>query len=242
LLLSFTETFQVIMHEDKSILSFGISGFIKTISAIVILLLLLSVATSIYYYNYNDLEYFNMLFSLDKENNIPTRFSSGLLVIASLLFFIIYTIKRKAEEKFTFNWFFLSVIFLLMGLDESVQLHEQTSQFFRKYVKGLHFAWVIPGIIFVLFFGLAYLKFFLNLEMRWKKLFLFSALLYVGGALGVELISNFFQASHGQDNLGYAMLTNFEEILELSGTTLLIYSLLAYLKNISPCYRIDLKT
>jgi hypothetical protein len=228
------------MVEDKSVFSFRISNVIKFISITVLLLVLASVAANVYYYTFNDLAYIASLFNLDKEGNIPTRLASGLLVMASFLFYIIYRIQKKEKGKYILHWLFLAIVFLLMGLDESVQLHEQTSQVVKMYVKGLHFAWVIPGAIFVLVFGIAYLKFFLDLEPRWKKLFLVSAVLFVSGALGMELVGNFFQAAAGQDNLSYFFITNFEEVLEFSGVILLLYTQMSFIENKNKCYRVEI--
>jgi hypothetical protein len=229
------------MSEDKSVLEFRISALIKFLIAATVLLAVLSIGFNIYFHTYNDLAYINSLFDFDSEWNIPTRFASELLFISSVLFFVVYRVKKKMKDKFKLHWLFLAVIFLVMAVDESVSLHEQTSQFLRGSVKDLHFAWVIPGTIFVIVFGIAYLKFFFNLETRWKKLFFLSAAIFISGALIMEIVGNFYQARAGQDNLMYSMLTNFEELLEFSGVILLIYSLSTYLMHLSPTYKIILK-
>jgi hypothetical protein len=227
------------MHEDKTLLQFNISFLITILVAVTLLLIVLSVALNIYYHKYNDLAYITFLFDLDSEMNIPTRYASELLAISGFLFFFVYRVKRKLRDKFTFHWLFLSFIFFLMALDESVMLHEQTSQFFRGIVPNLDFAWVIPGSLLVLVFVIAYLKFFFNLEPRFRKLFFLSAFIFVSGALGMEIVGNFYQAQAGQDNIIYSMMTNVEESLEMAGAVLLIYSLTVYLMHLGPNYRIE---
>lgn len=227
---------------EKNILRINISSLIKVLTLITLLLIILSVAANIFYYTYKDYGYFAFLFNLDKEANIPTRFASELLVIASLLFFVIYKIKSRTDREFLINWLILSIIFLLMALDESVQLHEQTSQYIKGYVKDLHFAWVIPGSIFVLIFAAGYLKFFLSFNDQWKKLFFLSAFIYLSGALGMEMVGNFYQDIAGQDNLQYVLITNIEETLEFAGVILLIYTLFSYLLSLSSSYKVDISS
>jgi uncharacterized BrkB/YihY/UPF0761 family membrane protein len=228
------------MHEDKSVLKFRISSLIKALVGITVLLALLSVGMNIYYYTFDNLGYIKSLFDLDTEGNISTRFASELLVIASVLFFIVYRTKRKLKDRFSLHWLFLSVIFILMALDESVMLHEQTSQFLRGTIENLHFAWVILGTLFVIVFGLAYLKFFMNLEKRWKILFFSSAFIFLTGALLLEIVGNFYQASAGQDNLTYSMIANIEELFEFGGVILLIYSLSSYLEQLNQYFLIEI--
>lgn len=227
---------------EKNILRINISSVIKILTIITVLLIILSVATNIFYYTYNDYGYFAFLFNLDKEANIPTRFASELLLIASFLFFVIYRIKSRNEREYLINWLLLSIIFLMMALDESVQLHEQTSQFVKGYVKDFHFAWVIPGSIFVLIFAVGYIKFFLSFNYRWKKLFFLSAFVYLAGALGMEVVGNFYQDAAGQDNLQYVLITNIEETLEFAGVILLIYTLFSYLQSLSSSFKIDISS
>jgi len=225
---------------EKNILRINISSIIKALTIITLVLIVLSVGTNIFYYTYRDYGYLAFLFNLDKESNIPTRFASELLAIASLLFFIIYRIKRRMDRRFLINWLILSIIFLLMALDESVQLHEQTSQYIKGYVHGLHFAWVILGFAFVLIFTIAYLKFFLSFTDRWKKLFFLSAFVYLSGALGMEMVGNFYQNVAGQDNIQYVLIANIEESLEFAGVILLIYTLFSYLLSISNTFKVEL--
>ncbi|RPI66146.1 MAG: hypothetical protein EHM47_17360, partial [Ignavibacteriales bacterium] len=111
----------MVMVEGKNVLKFSVSSLMRIIIVITIFLILISLATNIYYYLYDDLAYVNALFSLDKEGNIPTTFSSGLLITASFLFFIIYRVKKTMGELYILNWFILFIIFFLMGLDETIQ-------------------------------------------------------------------------------------------------------------------------
>mgnify|MGYP007066198105 CR=1 FL=1 len=173
-------------------------------------------------------------FTLNAEVSVPTCFSTLMLATTSILFFVIATQKRKETDRFKVHWTVLSFTTLLFSIDEIAGFHEQLSKLFKNFpnIKGLfYFKWVIPGLVFVFLFGFAYFIFFLHLEKKFKVLFLLSAGLYFGGALGLEMIGSLFASDNG---LIYWVISSIEEILELLGTALLIYSLLLYLENYLP--------
>ncbi|MEE8516008.1 MAG: hypothetical protein V3T02_05135, partial [Alphaproteobacteria bacterium] len=94
------------------------------------------------------------------------------------------------------------------------------------YVGGyLYFAWVIPAAIITGLFGLAYTSFLLHLESRFRRLFVASAVLYVGGAIGLELVGGKVVSGGGESSMAYALIATGEETLEISGVILFIYAL-----------------
>jgi hypothetical protein len=76
---------------------------------------------------------------------------------------------------------------------------------------------------------LAYLSFLARLPARTRRLLLTAGAVYVGGALGVESISGWQAAAHGEHNLGYHLIVTLEELCEMMGVVLFIYALLDYL-------------
>ncbi|MBP6208021.1 MAG: hypothetical protein KA473_01210 [Anaerolineales bacterium] len=184
---------------------------------------------------------FNLLrrdFYVDQEANIPTYFNTMILFIPSVLFAAIAFWKNSVRDKFKLHWVALSIIFLYLSLDEAAALHEQFIKPVRAYLNidggWFYFAWIIPGMIMVGVFALSFLRFFLNLENKYKILFLFSLVIYVGGIIGGEMLSGYFAQSTGLDNFKYSLFTSLEESLEYFGCSLLIYSLLSYLKDFLP--------
>jgi len=93
------------------------------------------------------------------------------------------------------------------------------------------FQWVTLGIPLLIIFVVSYVCFFLHLPRKYKWLFALSAGLYVGGALGFEMIGAGIEDEHGKENLIYAAIATIEETLELAGVTLLIYTLLEYIAD-----------
>jgi hypothetical protein len=176
-------------------------------------------------------------FYLDAEGNIPSYWNALLLFIPSVLLGIIGAWKYSIKDKFRFHWFGLAFIFLLLSFDEAAVLHERLIKPMRAIAgaQGLfYFTWVIPGLIGVALFGLLYLIFFLHLDKKFKILFLLSLGVYIGGVIGGEMLSGYFAANLGQKNFTYAVITSLEESIEMIGCSLIIYSLLEYIKHYLP--------
>lgn len=170
------------------------------------------------------------LFDLNGERNIPTWYASSTLLVCSALLALIASSEAKKGARYVLHWRALSAIFLAMSVDEVVQIHEQTIGPLRSVfaTAGLfHYAWSILGIVFVLAFALAYLPFVASLDTRTKHLFVTSGVLYVGGALGMELIQGWHDSLYGVDGVT-ALITTVEEVLEMAGVVIFIYALLWY--------------
>jgi hypothetical protein len=176
-------------------------------------------------------------FNMDSEADVPTFFNTVVLFVAAILFAAIAVTKFQGRDKFRIHWAGLGILFLYLSIDEAAVLHERLIKPMRSMTDlgGIfYFAWIVPGIAFVVIVGLMYLRFFLNLETKFKILFLASVLLYFGGVIGGEMLSGYFAESIGQKNFTYAVVSNLEEAIELIGASMLIYTLLAYIKQYLP--------
>jgi hypothetical protein len=179
-------------------------------------------------------------FYVDLEANVPTYFNTIILFIPALFLGIIAAWKFSIKDKFKIHWAGLAFIFLYLSMDEAATLHERLIKPMRAIVDfegygGLfYFAWVIPGIAVVILFLLAYLRFFLHLENKYKILFFISIAAYVGGIIGGEMLSGRFAGTIGLKNFEYAMFASLEESLEWIGCSLIIYSLLLYIQQYLP--------
>lgn len=171
-------------------------------------------------------------FHLESEGNLPTLFSSFLLFTSSVLLFLIYFSEKNSERK-NHEWCVLGLIFLYLGLDEGAQIHEMINVFFRGILpaKGIFFhAWVIPfGIVFLILAGY-FFPFLRQLEKRHQQLFFLSGFLYVLGGFFMEMWSGYRLDNYGFD-FGYGLINTLEEVLEMTGISLFIYSLTDYIKS-----------
>lgn len=173
-------------------------------------------------------------FDLDFENNVPAWFTSTVLLIAAALLGLIAVGKRREGCRFRAHWAWLAVIFLVLSIDEAVYMHEilRGPLHNRWKLDGLlFFAWIIPGSIAVLIFGLAYWKFLLHLGLRTRVLFVAAFSCYVGGALGLEAVGGALVQVHGYESLRYSAVMFCEEILEMVGVAIFIYALADTLRS-----------
>lgn len=173
-------------------------------------------------------------FHLDAENNIPTYFSTLLLLAVAIVAGLTARVVRERELPFYRHWVGLALIFAYISLDEFASLHERLIVPLREIFDAggiFYFAWVIPGLVLVGLFLIAYSRFFWHLPVRWKRLFAISGALYVGGALGAELIGGWYW-ERAPDSFGWVdvLLTTVEEGLEMTGMALFLYTLLEYLR------------
>ncbi|MEM8717963.1 MAG: hypothetical protein AAGE84_01465 [Cyanobacteria bacterium P01_G01_bin.39] len=178
------------------------------------------------------------LFNLDRELNFPTWYSALMLGFCGLLLRIIAMGKKQQSDRYTSDWQLLSVIFGLMALDEILSIHEvliipEISEALNL-PWFLHSMWVIPGVAFVVWFGKRYRKFVSHLPARSKRQFILAAMIYIGGALIMEMIGSHFAEAIGQQHLIYALIATVEEVLEMTGTVVFIYGLLFYLGKWTP--------
>ena len=198
-----------------------------------VVLIGISVFGQVYKYNLNEGRdrYLTTVFNLDEEHNIPTFFSTMMMLACSLLLILIGESKEERKGKYRWHWTGLGFIFFFLAFDEATVFHEKTIEPIRNFLNTgglLHFAWVIPAGVFLLILLLCYWKFLVDLPARFRGLFVLSGSVYVAGAMGMEMLSGLFLSRQGEDNLGYALLTNFEETLEIIGLLLFIHALLSY--------------
>jgi hypothetical protein len=176
------------------------------------------------------------LFDVDREGNIPTLFSVLLLFCAALLLTVITVLKKKSREPDVSKWTILALGFLYMTIDEAAAIHERLIKPIRGllgdgHVGILYFAWVVPGIAVVFVLMLFFLRFLLRLPARTTVAFVVAATLYIGGALGFELVGGRYVELHGPENLTYSMITTIEESLEMAGLIVFVYALLKYIAD-----------
>ena len=183
---------------------------------------------------------------LNGENNIPAWYSSSALLLCAVLLAVIGLAKKRGKDLYSGQWLAMAAIFLYLSMDEAASIHETIGSLIMPALKAsgylggyLHYpksrgslvmiAWVIFGTIAVLIFLLAYLRFLAHLPTKTRNLFLIAGTLYVGGALGVELLAARYYDLYGYQTLTYAMLVICEESFEMLGVVVFIYTLFSYL-------------
>lgn len=174
------------------------------------------------------------MMSLDGENNLPALFSTALLCSAALLLLLVAMLGRRERSPDTSKWLILAAGFALMALDEALALHEHLIEPMRGLLGGerlgiFFFAWVIPAIVLVGALAVFFLPFLFRLPRPTAIAFVAAGAIYLGGALGVELVEGWWREGHGHRNLMYHALVSAEEGMEMVGVIVFIRALLAHL-------------
>ena len=173
-------------------------------------------------------------FDLDAEGNIPTFYSFLALLFSSVLLGAIAHVKILDNDRYKKNWKILSFIFLYLSLDEIGQLHEDLTYPMQKLLHPtgfLYAAWIVPIGFIAAIFALSYSKFLFHLPVSTKKLFIAAAALYIGGAMGVEMLGGYVASTTGQKNVFYVIVITLEESLEMLGIVIFIHALISYIKT-----------
>lgn len=168
------------------------------------------------------------MFQFDREANLPTWFSSILLLGNGLLLALI----ASGAQQLRRQWFCLSFLFFLLSLDEVASLHEAAGRFASRVAlggEGTSFAWVVLALPLLLVLYLAYRKFLAKLPARTRSLVMVSAAIYISGAVLIEIAGWLYSARSGHHWAGYLTLTYFEEALEMLGQIAFSYALLDFL-------------
>ena len=175
------------------------------------------------------------LFDFNEEMNIPTFFSSVILLTAAMLLACIAEAHRRQSGRFA-AWYGLAAIFLFLAIDENAGIHELFQAPASRLVdaSGLFFhAWIIPYVAVLAILLPIYGRFMAALPHRTMVLFGIAGAIFVAGAVGFEAIGGSYLEQHGP-NVGYHILTTIEEGMEMFGISLFVYALLAYMETELP--------
>ncbi len=192
-------------------------------------------------FHHHSLRGMTKAFFFDNEANYPTMYSGLAIIFAASLLWKISLIKSETIANRR-SWRFLSLLFLFLAADELFSLHEFLITP-TKHMLGslsfdsgfLYFAWFVPYVLLMLFCGVFLIRFFFRLPQKTRVRFVLAGIVFVAGAVGMEMIGgNYWQAQgwdvHGEDDidLTYAAIVTIEELLEMVGIALFVHALSDY--------------
>jgi hypothetical protein len=168
-------------------------------------------------------------FNLEHEGNLTTWYSSATLLLCAALLALLWQRARSSGRRFAANWGVLSLAFVYLSADETASLHESAMEILiqRVHVTGIfYYAWVILALPLVLLFAAYNLRFLLSLSSRVRTGFILAGTVYVGGALGLEMVEGQIATSLGTEGAAMQAARTLEEVLEMSGIVMFVDSLL----------------
>src|SRR5215213_2091640 len=248
-------------EEDTMVLAIYAKTIVRIIIIAVMLITLAGLAARFAMYMWGVEGYLQPLriFDVGEERSIPTWFESIQFLLCSILLAVVAVAKKQRNDRYSLHWGVLSIILMLLSLDEVASIHEAIGQQSERLLHSatgftpggaISFFWVVPGAIFVFIVLLAYLRFLADLPQSTRRLFLFAGALFVLGALGIEMLSaqvssssegiaNFFGMELGLSRhsgsaipkIMIGLQTCAEEMFEMLGLTAFVYALLAYIRS-----------
>ena len=161
--------------------------------------------------------------SLSYEGNVPTWFSSSLLLACAIA---AGTIARDATQ-WRRHWWGVAGVFGYASMDEAAEIHEHLGGLIGTH-GVLYFDWIIFAIAILGVLSLVYLRFVIALPRATRVGLIVAGTIYLGGAVGMELPLGWWTEHHGHDGLGYALIDWVEETLEMIGATWALFALLRH--------------
>jgi hypothetical protein len=248
-------------EEDIMVLAIYAKKIVRAIIIAVLLITLVGFVARVAMYMWGEEGYLHALriFDVGEERSLPTWFESIQFLLCSVLLAVIAVANKQRNDRYSLHWGVLSIILLLLSLDEAASLHEAIGQQSERLLHSttgftasgaIKFFWVVPGAIFAFIVLVVYLRFLAHLPQSTRRWFLFAGALFVLGALGLEMlfaqissssevIGNFFGMELGLSRHSASaiptilrgVLTCVEEMFEMLGLTAFIYALLAYISS-----------
>lgn len=180
-------------------------------------------------YGYDHVYGTTALFRFDGERNFPTMFSTLQLFLAAVCLALTGILHSTRK----WHWLVLSVTFVFLSADEYIGFHELLAVNLGKAdsTRTLQFAWLLPYLVGVILFALAFVPFLLGLPRRTAVLFAVAGGVFVSAAIGLEALTGMAEESgYDINHIRQRSIATVEEILEMSSISLFIYAVLDYLR------------
>jgi hypothetical protein len=163
-------------------------------------------------------------FYLAGEANIPSWFQSATLALCALLLIAI----SVRKQPFRFHWRALSALFLYLSLEEAASILEG---FAYRLLRILPFTPSYLAILGVALLVVGYWRFMSWLPVKSRVRFIAAGIIYVSGAIGLEMIGSFLEDFFSAHRIFYLTRTVIEEGLEFLGIVLFLRALLLHIKE-----------
>jgi hypothetical protein len=215
----------------------------RVLAAVAVTLLVLNVVVHVLQYLHVEryswsLNEMATRFDIDVEGSVPTWFSNLLLAFASIQLLAVARLERRRRGPLTLHWTALGLVFAGLSADEIAGFHnvEVLVSAERAAAVSDYFAipWVIHGTIFVVLFGLVFARFLLRVPRPTALGLVRAGLVYVGGALGIEMLGAHFIVNLGIEHPAVSAILMVEEGMEMFGVILLVDTVFRHVRDEFP--------
>lgn len=172
---------------------------------------------------------YSRLMRLEEEANIPSFFSALALVACAIVAWSIHT-QLPRNDRDRGAWRLIALFFGFLALDEAAMIHELGNRIgfgalLGGLLKHLGVFLYIPVLIPI---AAKLFPFWLRQEPRLRAVLLLAAAIYIGGAIGCELVEDELRVL-GYDDYDLPMRGSFifEEGGEMVGVAVFLYAFLS---------------
>ncbi|MQA14770.1 MAG: hypothetical protein GEV09_11515 [Pseudonocardiaceae bacterium] len=157
------------------------------------------------------------------EANLPTWWSSALLVTAALAHGLTGAAGRLARAPGAAGWFVSAGVLTALSVDDHTQLHERSGRIGRALVTydSFPFYWLLPGVVGGLAVAAALVLLALRVQGATRWLLVTGTAVLLGCALGLELVQGMLMAD-GHEATAFTLTYHVEELGENIGALLLL--------------------
>lgn len=173
---------------------------------------------------------------LNREWSLPSLFSGAQLLLAAALLGRTASVERGRARPWA-AWAGLCAAFVFLSADETFAIHEMLNAPLRASLHtaggALHHAWVVPYLVLTAALGALYIPFLRRLPARDRNLFVLAGAIFVGGAVGCELVGGWLQAGSTVKTIPVVVEILVEETMEMGGIALFVFGLARRLSEAS---------
>lgn len=177
-------------------------------------------------------------FSLLRDASMPTWVASVILLVCGVMLAIAAQIASRTRSRQAKGWWLIACIFFLLSMDEVATVHELSGILIDRLVPSaaalggvLTYSWVLAAIPLLIVLAVILLPWFLSLARPTQILFGTAAVVFVSGAVGMEMLNALLDSSTEENDVPYALTSALEEALEYLGSLIFLYALLTHLRQ-----------
>ena len=205
--------------------------------SVITILLIVHSLVLVAYFLIDDQEKFDFvrIIDLDYESNIPTLFSAFLFFLDSMVLLFLWratSLERTSPEfSYRWHWMTLAVVFVALGFDEGIKLHEYVGDMMENVVDAegfLYFPWFIPYTLVLAVLTIVFLPFFFSLPINTRYGFTWAAVVFLLGAVVLDIVSAREADLNGTRTIYYSVVYTIEETLEMIGLVMFFRALTDY--------------
>ena len=188
-------------------------------------LVTIHVVLNLIHYRVTDLPWLaRQIFDVDEEDSFPTWFSAMLLLLTSVSLALQSFAAKQNKNALAGQWGVLAVGFLFLSIDEIAGMHETLNSL-------IEISWTIPGGIGAGLVGLYFIPFLLKIPRPLAVKFVIAGAIYLGGALGVEVLTDPYLENDALNTLAYNLWTAVEEAMEMGGVLFFLGGVFSVLRD-----------